>query len=126
MQYSSLLDLDPESDRIRRALAYAREHLVDPLTVESLAAVAGLSVRQFSRAFAAATGIPPAKAVERLRAEAARPRIEGSGEALETIAAAVGFGDAERMRRAFLRTFGHSPNALRRAASAPTIRIASA
>lgn len=126
MQYSSLLDLDPESDRIRRSLAYAREHLADPLSVESLAAVAGLSVRQFSRAFAAATGIPPAKAVERLRAEAARPRVEGSGEALETIAAAVGFGDAERMRRAFLRTFGQSPNALRRAAAGPTIRIASA
>src|SRR5690606_1044743 len=110
LQYSSLLDLDPGSDRIRRALVFAREalavllafvqatarvgrafvfareYLAHPLSVESRAAVAGLSVRQFSRAFAAATGIPPAMAVERLRAEAARPRVEGSGEALETIA----------------------------------------
>jgi transcriptional regulator GlxA family with amidase domain len=126
MQYSSLLDLYPESDRVRRSLTYAREHLTDTLSVENLAAVAGLSVRQFSRAFAAATGVPPAKAVERLRAESARPRVEGSGEALETIAAAVGFGDAERMRRAFLRTFGQSPNSLRRAAAGATIRIGSA
>jgi transcriptional regulator GlxA family with amidase domain len=126
LQYSSLLDLDPGSDRIRRALVFAREHLADPLSVEALAEVAGLSVRQFSRAFAAATGIPPAKAVERLRAEAARPRVEGSGEALERIAAAVGFGDAERMRRAFLRTFGQSPNALRRAAAGPVPQAASA
>lgn len=116
MQYSSLLDLDPASDRIRRALTFARENLTKPLSVEQLADVARLSVRQFSRAFAAATGMPPAKAVERLRAETARPRVEDGRETLEAIATAVGFADAERMRRAFVRTFGQSPRAMRRAA----------
>lgn len=123
MQYSSLLDLDPGSDRIHNVLAFAREHLHEQLSVETLAAVARLSVRQFSRAFATATGLPPAKAVERLRAEAARPRVEDGNEALDTIAAAVGFGDAERMRRAFIRTFGQSPNALRRAAAGHAARL---
>ncbi|HTM96488.1 MAG TPA: helix-turn-helix domain-containing protein, partial [Croceibacterium sp.] len=117
MQYSSLLDLDPGSDRIHDVLSFAREHLHEQLSVETLAAVSRLSVRQFSRSFTTATGIPPAKAVERLRAEAARPRVEDGSETLDTIAAAVGFGDAERMRRAFIRTFGRSPNALRRAAA---------
>jgi transcriptional regulator GlxA family with amidase domain len=116
MQYSSLLDLDPASDRIRRALTFARENLTDPLSVEQLADEARLSVRQFSRAFRAATGMPPAKAVERLRAEAARPLVEDGRETLEAIAAAVGFADAERMRRAFVRTFGQSPQAMRRLA----------
>jgi transcriptional regulator GlxA family with amidase domain len=116
MQYSSLLDLDPASDRIRRALTFARENLTDPLSVEQLADEARLSVRQFSRAFRAATGLSPAKAVERLRAEAARPLVEDGRETLEAIAAAVGFADAERMRRAFVRTFGQSPQAMRRLA----------
>jgi transcriptional regulator GlxA family with amidase domain len=116
LQHSSLLDLDPGSDRIRRVLSFAREHLADPLSVEQLAEVAHLSERQFSRAFVAATGMSPAKAIERLRAEAARPRVEDGRETLETIARAVGFADAERMRQSFIRVFGHPPRTLRRLA----------
>jgi transcriptional regulator GlxA family with amidase domain len=116
MQYSSLLDLDPESDRIRRTLSFAREHLSEPLSVEQLAEVAHLSLRQFSRAFIAATGMSPAKAVERLRVEAARPMVEDSRETLEAIARAVGFADPERMRQSFVRVSGQPPRTLRRAA----------
>src|ERR1700733_7712063 len=45
------LDLDAESDRIQTALAYAKEHLSVPLSVQELARVAFLSQRQFSRLF---------------------------------------------------------------------------
>lgn len=113
-QFSALLDLEPASERFRAVLTYMREHLDERLTTERLAEVACLSPRQFARAFAAETGETPAKAVERLRAEAARGRIEGGSESIETIARAVGFGDPERMRRAFLRLFGHPPQAIRR------------
>jgi transcriptional regulator GlxA family with amidase domain len=116
MQHSSLLDLDTGSDRVRTALIFAREHLSEPLSVERLAEVAHLSVRQFSRAFVAGTGMTPAKAIERLRVEAAGPRVEDGRETLETIAQAVGFVDAERMRLSFIRILGHPPRALRRAA----------
>jgi transcriptional regulator GlxA family with amidase domain len=51
MQYSSLLDLDPGSDRIRSALVFAREHLSGPLSVERLAEVARLN-----RAFVCSLG----------------------------------------------------------------------
>lgn len=119
MQYSSLLELDPGSDRIRSALIFAREHLSDPLSVERLAEVACLSVRQFSRSFVAGTGMTPAKAIERLRVEAARPRVEDGQETLDAIAQAVGFVDAERMRQSFVRILGHPPRALRRNAQRP-------
>jgi transcriptional regulator GlxA family with amidase domain len=115
-QFSTLLDLEPPSDRIRLALTFAREHLHEPLNVERLAQVACLSPRQFGRAFLAETGQTPAKAVEQLRAEAARVRIETSLEPIEQVARAVGFSDPERMRRAFLRVFGQPPQAIRRAA----------
>ena len=118
LQHSSLLDLDPGSDRIRRALSFAREHLSDPLSVERLADESHLSVRQFGRAFLTATGMTPAKAVERLRAEAARSRVEDGRETLETIAQSVGFADPERMRQSFIRVFGQPPRALRRLARA--------
>jgi transcriptional regulator GlxA family with amidase domain len=116
LQYSSLLDLDPGSDRIRYVLSFTREHLSEPLSVERLAEAAHLSVRQFSRAFVEATGMTPAKAIERLRAEAARPRVEDGRETIEAIARSVGFADPERMRQGFIRVFGYPPRAIRRAA----------
>jgi transcriptional regulator GlxA family with amidase domain len=116
LQYSSLLDLDHGSDRIQSALVYAREHLSEPLSVERLAEVVHLSVRQFSRAFVAGTGMTPAKAIERLRVEAARPRVEDGRETLDVIARAMGFADPERMRQSFIRILGHSPRAVRQIA----------
>ncbi|QXZ80482.1 GlxA family transcriptional regulator [Rhizobium sp. L51/94] len=115
-QHSEMIALDSESERIGRVLAYARSHLDRPLYVEHLAKQASLSLRQFNRLFRAQTGETPAKAIERLRVEAAKPRIEAGIEPVEMVATAVGFTDPERMRRAFIRRFGHPPQSLRRAA----------
>src|SRR5450830_111436 len=114
-QFSNLLEMDPPSGRIRETLSYARNHLHESLSADRLAEIACLSRRQFDRAFSAETGQTPAKAIEKLRAEAARPRVEAGEESLENIARAVGFDDPERMRRAFLRVFGYPPQAIRRA-----------
>ena len=88
LQYSSLLELDPTSDRIRRVLSFAPENLSDSLSVERLAEVAHLSTRQFGRAFVAATGMSPAKAIERLRVESARCMVEDTQESLKRLRAA--------------------------------------
>ena len=117
-QQSALLDLAPKSDRIQTALAYARSNLRVPLSVETLAEAAGLGPRQFSRAFRAETGVSPAKAIESLRLEAARLMVEQTRHPVEVIAVETGFGDQERMRRAFLRGFGQPPQAMRRSAQA--------
>ncbi|MCA1326511.1 GlxA family transcriptional regulator [Herbaspirillum sp. alder98] len=115
-QFSALQEMDGGSDRIRTALTFAREHLQQELTVDILAEVACLSRRQFDRTFAAETGQTPAKAIEQMRAEAARIRIEASSDSLDAIARASGFGDPDRMRRAFMRLFGQPPASLRRLA----------
>lgn len=117
-QHSALLELEPKSDRIQSALSYARSNLKRPLTLEELAEAARLSTRQFSRAFREETGQTPAKAVERLRVEAARLMLEEGRHTVETVAYETGFGDRERMRRAFLRNFGLPPQAVRRTAQA--------
>jgi transcriptional regulator GlxA family with amidase domain len=117
-QFSQLLELKAPSGRFGALLTWAREHLVAPLTVEDLAAHAGMSARHFSRAFIAETGTTPSKAIERLRIEVARERVQGSHESIERVAEITGFRDPERMRRAFIRSFGQPPQALRRAARA--------
>jgi transcriptional regulator GlxA family with amidase domain len=113
-QFSALLELEPKSDRIQSALAYAKRNLDKPLTVGQLAAAAHLSPRQFSRAFRAETGQSPAKAVENLRIEAARLMMEQSRHPVDVIARQTGFVDRDRMRRAFLRAFGQPPQVIRR------------
>ncbi|MGJ7609402.1 MULTISPECIES: GlxA family transcriptional regulator [unclassified Variovorax] len=115
-QYSALLELEPRSDRIQQTLVHARANLRDALSVEELAEVAHLSPRQFSRAFKAETGQSPAHAVENLRVEAARALIDEGSLALGVVARETGFGDPERMRRAFLRTLGQPPQSVRRVA----------
>jgi transcriptional regulator GlxA family with amidase domain len=113
-QHSALLELEPKSDRIQSALDYARHNLRTPLTVEQLAEAAHLSPRQFSRAFHEETGQSPAKAVENLRIETARVMVEDGRHPIDVIAREVGFGDLNRMRRAFVRRFGQAPQSLRR------------
>jgi transcriptional regulator GlxA family with amidase domain len=94
-------------------LDYARGHLETELSVERLAEIACLSVRQFSRLFRAETGMTPARVVENLRLEKARFLLEQGRLPIAEIALATGFGDRERMRRSFLRTCGQSPRSVR-------------
>jgi transcriptional regulator GlxA family with amidase domain len=115
-QFSALLETDHPGSRFSPILAWARERLGERLSVDRLADCAAMSPRHFARAFLAETGMTPAKAIERLRLEAARDRVESRAEPIEGIAACTGFGDPERMRRAFIRAFGQPPQALRRTA----------
>jgi transcriptional regulator GlxA family with amidase domain len=107
--------MDARSDRIHRALDFARKNLKARLSVERLAEAAHLSPRQFSRAFRAETGQSPAKAVEHLRVEAARLMMEQSRHSIDAVATETGFADRER---AFLRAFGQPPQTIRRNARA--------
>ena len=113
-QHSALIGLEPKADRIQSALEYARCNLQTHLTVERLAEAAHLSPRQFSRAFQQETGQSPAKAIENLRIEAARLMVEQGRHSLDVIAREAGFGSRDRMRRAFIRSFGQPPQEIRR------------
>jgi len=115
-QFSAMLELESKSDRIQLALDYAKRNLRKSLSVGELAEVANLSSRQFSRTFRAETGQSPAKAIESLRVEAAKSLVEESRHAIDVVARETGFADPERMRRAFIRKFGHPPQTFRRVA----------
>ncbi len=115
-QFSPLLDFARNGGRFGELAGWMRENLSLPLNVDQLAEQAAMSSRNFSRAFLAETGVTPAKAVERLRLDAARARLEGGSDPVSQIAEDTGFGDTERMRRAFVRVLGASPQTLRQIA----------
>lgn len=113
MQASPLLDMTPKSDRIRSALTYVRQNLRQPLTVDTLADHVGLSRRHFTRMFRTETGQSPAKAIEAIRADAARGFLPSAALSLDTIARETGFSSGEQMRQAFVRIYGQTPQELR-------------
>jgi transcriptional regulator GlxA family with amidase domain len=94
--------------------AWIIENITGDLKVETLAAKAGMTPRTFARAYASRTGMTPASGVEALRVETARLLLESReiGGVVE-VAQRAGFGDDERMRRAFIRHLGISPSEYR-------------
>jgi transcriptional regulator GlxA family with amidase domain len=108
-QFSPALALQ-SSDRkqIEEIRSWALDNLDQSLSVEKLAAKAGMSPRNFARVFLKDTGTTPARFVERLRVEAARRRLEESHDKLEKVANDCGFGSIQSFRRSFLRVL-HVP-----------------
>jgi transcriptional regulator GlxA family with amidase domain len=113
-QFSALLELESAGGRFTGLLEFMRTHLGSALGVEQLAAHACMSPRNFARAFHHETGVTPARAVQRLRAEAARAMLDSGARSVQEVAQHCGFGDPERMRRAFMRLFGAPPSTLKR------------
>jgi len=86
------------------------DHLQSDLSVEVLAEHVGMSIRNFARTFKRELSTTPATFVEGIRVEAALRKLELGTESLATIAAEVGFGSVDTMRRAFVRHTGQLPS----------------
>jgi transcriptional regulator GlxA family with amidase domain len=99
---------------LREVQQWIADHLAADLSVDVLAVRASLSPRQFARAFAAETGMPPGRYVDRARLEAARRHLEDTADGVEEAARACGYGTPEAMRRAFVKALGVSPAEYRR------------
>ena len=119
-QFSSLLkaQISGSDQRIETLHAWIAENLSGNLNVERLADRLGMSLRNFSRFYRSRTGISPAVAVEMIRIEAAQLLLESASLSIATVAKQTGFGDDERMRRAFVRQLGVSPAVYRERFSA--------
>lgn len=89
------------------------ENLAESLGVDELASRLGMSVRNFSRAFAREFGSTPAKFVTIMRVETAKRLLIDSERSLEKIAAECGFGSVDSMQRAFRQETGQTPGAFR-------------
>jgi transcriptional regulator GlxA family with amidase domain len=108
-QFSAALALQAAEDKFGALHDWINGHLADDLSLSVLADQAGMSGRSFSRRYAEATGQTPARAIERLRAEAARRLLLESRQPIKRIAQRCGFGSEETMRRSFLRLMEVTP-----------------
>lgn len=93
---------------IGRARDYLHGHHAQDLSLEEIAAVAGLSPFHFVRAFRAAVGLPPHAYLLRLRLAHARTLLAGGRPAADA-ALEAGFADQSHLSRRFKRAYGYTP-----------------
>ena len=115
-QYSALLDAQAhsESERLAELEQWIMEHLNSDLGVSALAKRVHMSPRNFARVYAQTRGRTPAKAVEAIRIDVARRRLEETTDRIETVAEHTGFTGEEQMRTAFIRSLGIPPREYRK------------
>lgn len=108
-QFSTALSLQVADDKFGALHAWIGAHLAQDLSLAVLADQVAMSARSFSRHYLEATGLTPARAVERLRVEEARRLLSESQLPVKRIAQRCGFGSEETLRRSFLRLLATTP-----------------
>jgi transcriptional regulator GlxA family with amidase domain len=108
-QFSAALALQAADDKFGALHDWINQHLAGDLSLSVLADQAGMSERSFSRHYAEATGQTPARAIERLRVEAAQRLLSETRVPVKRIAQRCGFGSEETMRRSFQRLIDVTP-----------------
>lgn len=112
-QFSRFLEAERRGDVFGQLQLWVLDHLHEDLPLERLAAIAGMSPRNFSRRFKIELGVTPAAYVAKLRLEEARRRLESGAANLKDVARQCGFLDEQNLRRAFRRHMGVAPREYR-------------
>jgi transcriptional regulator GlxA family with amidase domain len=99
---------------IHQVQDWLAEHATEPVLLADLAAVAKMTVRNFSRIFKEATGLTPLQYQQRLRLEVAAALLADSGLSIEAVAARCGFEDGRHFRRLWHRHYGGPPSETRK------------
>jgi len=106
-------------DIVREVARRIEGRWAEDLSVPTLAAKAGYSLHHFSRLFAGVLGVTPKEYVLRRRVSEAARELAGGKRRVTDIAFDYGFNDLETFSRAFRRTLGATPSAVRRGAVFP-------
>ncbi|MEU1839823.1 GlxA family transcriptional regulator [Micromonospora chersina] len=103
----------PEAPTLEPVLEWLMGHLDRTVTVDELAARAGMAPRTFARRFRAETGTTPHDWLTNQRVLLARRLLEETRLSVESVADQAGFGDAAALRHHFTRRVGTTPHAYR-------------
>ncbi|WP_321965026.1 AraC family transcriptional regulator [Paraburkholderia sp. J7] len=96
--------------RMRQLRSFVESHLSENINVEDLAGAAGLSPRQFFRAFREQTGETPHRWLAGIRLEKAKGLLAHSNERLYDIAVSCGFSSQSHLSATFRQVTGMTPS----------------
>lgn len=100
---------DSTTQRISRAVAWIRDHYLDPMTVESLARQVDMSPSTFHHHFRAVTSMSPLQCQKMLRLQEARRLMCLSAMDAQQACRSVGYVSASQFSREYARHFGDAP-----------------
>jgi AraC-like DNA-binding protein len=101
--------VDSRLSHIRQAMAWIREHYNEHLSVEDMAAVAGMSESVFHRRFKAVTALSPLQYQKHIRLQEARRRMVSKEADAASVSFAVGYKSTSQFSREYKRLFGEPP-----------------
>ncbi|MCX5581668.1 helix-turn-helix domain-containing protein [Kaistia terrae] len=101
--------VDSRLSHIRQAMAWIREHYAERLSVEDMAAVAGMSESVFHRRFKAVTALSPLQYQKHIRLQDARRRMVSKDADAASVSFAVGYKSTSQFSREYRRLFGEPP-----------------
>ncbi|AVO44167.1 AraC family transcriptional regulator [Phreatobacter cathodiphilus] len=100
--------------QLHKVTAFIEDHCVEPIRLQQLAGITGLSQSYFSRAFKEATGVPPHRWHMQARVRRAQKLLCDARIPLNEIAVTTGFADQAHFTRVFRDVVGLPPAAWRR------------
>ncbi|NMO53748.1 AraC family transcriptional regulator [Actinoplanes sp. TBRC 11911] len=100
---------DSSLSRIRAAARWIRENYDQPLSIETIAATAHMSVATLHRQFKAATGMSPIRFQKQLRLQEARRLLLARAGSAAQVATVVGYASPSQFNREYRRAFGLPP-----------------
>lgn len=100
--------------QVRKVTSYMREHLEEPIGLDILSGLVGLSRFHFCTAFRKATGTTPHAWLVKLRMERARQLLADPSLAVTDVALAVGYETPSAFTASFRKIVGVTPGAFRR------------
>jgi len=101
--------IDSRLSHVRQAMAWIREHYTEQLSIEDMAAVAGMSESVFHRRFKAVTALSPLQYQKQIRLQEARRRMVSKEADAAAISFAVGYKSTSQFSREYKRLFGEPP-----------------
>ncbi|MBP1862239.1 AraC family transcriptional regulator [Rhizobium herbae] len=101
--------VDSRLSHIRQAMAWIREHYTEQLSIEDMAAVAGMSESVFHRRFKAVTAVSPLQYQKHIRLQEARRRMVSKEADAASVSFAVGYKSTSQFSREYKRLFGEPP-----------------
>lgn len=100
--------------RIQRAINYIQENISEPLPVETLASISGLSVSRFKCKFKEVVGYPPAEYTTLQKIDVAKHTLETSDVCITDLAFNLGFSSSNYFSSVFRKVMGCTPREYRK------------
>ncbi|MEX0285736.1 MAG: GlxA family transcriptional regulator [Paracoccaceae bacterium] len=102
------------SARVIGAVNAMQNHIADPLSLDQLAQIAGVTARQLNRLFRTELGSRTMAYYRQQRLDVARQLLQGSGLNMTEIALATGFAGSAHFAAAFSDAYGQPPSKYRK------------